>query len=113
MIVNGINRTGLQYSADSSYSIPAGVHIHSSSGVSSSAGMIDPLLFVAVFRRALTEAEEALFVSPAAVFAELLAPRQIIVPVAAASGYTHPTLSNARMDPLTATGGVPNVDYAF
>jgi len=29
------------------------------------------------------------------------------------SGYTHPTLSNARMTSLTSTSGVPNVDYAF
>ncbi len=45
---------------------------------------------------------------------QLFAPRQIIIPSAAAGGgYTHPTLSNARMDPVTATGGVPKVTYTF
>lgn len=43
----------------------------------------------------------------------LFAERRILVPVPAASGYTHPTLSNARMGSLTPTGGVPMVDYAF
>lgn len=32
---------------------------------------------------------------------------------AAAAGYTHPTLSNARMGSITTTGGIPLVDYTF
>ena len=44
----------------------------------------------------------------------VFAPREtrIWVP-SAGGGYTHPTLSNARMGSLTSTGGVPMVDYAF
>jgi TctA family transporter len=40
-------------------------------------------------------------------------PRQIIIPLAAAAGYTHPTLSNARMGSLTSSSGIPLVDYTF
>lgn len=42
----------------------------------------------------------------------ILAPRVLYVPVSS-GGYTHPTLSNARMDPLSASGGIPKVDWAF
>jgi hypothetical protein len=45
---------------------------------------------------------------------QLLAPSQIIIPTATAgAGYTHPTLSNARMGSMTGTGGIPQVDYTF
>lgn len=44
---------------------------------------------------------------------ELFEPSQIWVPVSSGGGYTHPTLSNARMGSLTSTTGVPMVDYTF
>ena len=47
--------------------------------------------------------------NPWALFSEM----PIRVPVSSGGGYTHPTLSNARMGSMTATGGVPLVDYAF
>jgi hypothetical protein len=40
-------------------------------------------------------------------------PVQIIIPTATAGGYTHPTLSNARMGSMTGTGGIPQVNYTF
>lgn len=43
----------------------------------------------------------------------LFAERPIWVPVSSGGGYTHPTLSNARMGSLTSTTGVPLVDYSF
>lgn len=40
--------------------------------------------------------------------------QRIWVPMAGTPpSYTHPTLSNPRMDPLTASGGIPKVDWAF
>jgi hypothetical protein len=44
---------------------------------------------------------------------DLFTERPIWVPVSSGGGYTHPTLSNARMGSLTTTGGVPLVDYTF
>ena len=43
---------------------------------------------------------------------QIFKPQSIKMPTAA-SGYTHPTLSNARVGSLTSTSGVPLVDYAF
>jgi hypothetical protein len=66
-------------------------------------------LFV-IFNRALTNGElQSLSDNPW----QLFEPRRAVFPASAAAGYTHPTLSNARMDSMTATGGVPKVDYAF
>jgi hypothetical protein len=44
---------------------------------------------------------------------QLFEPRQIIIPASAAAGYSHPTMSNARMGSMTGTGGIPLVDYTF
>jgi hypothetical protein len=66
-------------------------------------------LFV-IFNRALTNGElQSLSANPW----QLFEPRRALFPASAAAGYTHPTMSNARMGSMTATGGVPLVDYAF
>jgi hypothetical protein len=44
---------------------------------------------------------------------QLFEPRRAVLPASAAGPAPFPTLSNARMDPITSTGGVPKVDYAF
>lgn len=45
---------------------------------------------------------------------QIFADRRSFVPLpAVASGYTHPTLSNARLTSLSSTGGYPAVDYTF
>lgn len=64
-----------------------------------------------VFNDILTDSEAA---ELSANINALWQPQKIWVPVAVAGGgYTHPTLSNARMGGLTSTSGVPAVDYAF
>lgn len=44
---------------------------------------------------------------------QLFAPQQIIIPTAAAAGYTHPTLSAATATEITATSFKPRVTYTF
>ena len=44
---------------------------------------------------------------------QLFAPRRILIPTAAAAGYTHPTLSLATATEITATGFKPRVTYTF
>jgi hypothetical protein len=112
LFINGINRTAQTFTTASTFTVPAGVHVHSSAGASSNAGIVDPVLFVAVFRRALSVGEAATLSSPAAVFRELLAPRQIIVPVGVAGGAL-PTLTSVSASDITSSGFKPQVTYTF
>ena len=51
--------------------------------------------------------------SPTAAFNAIFAPQQIIIPTAAAAGYTHPTLSAAIALEIGATSFKPSVTYTF
>jgi hypothetical protein len=89
----------------------SGIHLHGAPVSTSQGYATGGVALACVFNRALTGSEiAALSVNPW----QLFAPRKIIIPHAPiGGGYTHPTLSNARMGSLTSTGGVPLVDYAF
>lgn len=64
----------------------------------------------AVWNRALSRPErDAIGGNPWVLFE----PRQIVVPRAAAGGYTHPTLSNARMVWTGPGAGKPAIDYTW
>lgn len=79
-------------------------------GGTDSAGASCDVLLLAGYDRQLSVAESiALTINPW----QLFKPRRAVFHASAAAGYTHPTLSNARMGSMTATGGVPKVDYAF
>lgn len=65
---------------------------------------------VALFLDALSDAEIAeISRNPW----QLYAPEAVLLAAVAASGYTHPTLSSARMGSLSPSGGYPTVTYTF
>ena len=68
------------------------------------------IYLVAAWNRILSRAEHAAL---AANPWQLFEPRRAALPASAAGPAPFPTLSNAIMDPITSTGGVPKVDYAF
>lgn len=68
------------------------------------------LYTAAIWNRALARAErDSIGGNPWVLFE----PRQIVVPRAAAGGYTHPTLSNARMVWTGPGAGKPAIDYTW
>lgn len=68
------------------------------------------LYMAAIWNRALARAErDNIGANPWALFA----PRQIVIPSAAPPGYTHPTLSSARMIWTGPGAGKPAIDYSW
>src|SRR5574340_768 len=72
------------------------------------------IALAAIWNRALAENEEYALINSNGGVWQLFAPisRRLMLPGAAA-GYTHPTLSNARMGSLGPAGGYPTVTYTF
>ena len=113
-------RNGVQYGSNTNPSAPnAAAGYLPSIGAQAGTGTytgVSPLaatngmLLVARTPRAIPDAlAAALSANPWQLFAQ----QQIIIPTAAAAGYTHPTLSLATATEIVATSFKPSVTYTF
>ncbi len=110
--VNGVLDDFISIDASGTYAGNFDVYIGEDTGIAGRqiVGFVNDIKF---YDRALNSGEIYRLVALDAKW-PLFAPRHIIIPTAAAGGgYTHPTLSNARMGSMTGTGGIPLVDYTF